>query len=110
MGNSPAAAAHPQTARCQELQTNLQQQEGTDEENFIPRSTKVDGRFILSKEHFPDYIDYGSLSDLYKWRSEAEPLESYTTEFLNQNLPVLIPDKGILTRGSIDDNLRSFLI
>jgi hypothetical protein len=101
MGNDQSSQAHPQSHLCRELQDVLLSEKEKEETNqrVIPRSTKVDGRFVLSKEHFPDYIDYGSLSDIFKWRTEAEPLESYTKEFLDTNLPVLTPDKTILTRG-----------
>lgn len=107
LGFEKSFPSHEQTRYCNELQEKLIQNRHNSVKNsdsqhvLLPRSTKVDGRFILTKEHFPNYIDYGSLSDIYKWRTECEPAETYTEEYLEENLPVMKPDREILARGTI---------
>lgn len=104
-GVESAAASHSQTNYCHELQDKLLENRQNNvvdslyRHESLPRSTKVDGRFILTKEDFPDYIDYGSLSDLYKWKTECDPHEQYTEEYLRENLPVVKPDSDVLRRG-----------
>lgn len=104
MGNKPlspvaAACSSLQQALLNEREQNINQIESL---YALPRSTKVDGRFVLTKEHFPDYINQSSLSNLYAWRRDAEPHPSYTEQFLEENLPVTMPDVLKLARGNLE--------
>jgi hypothetical protein len=107
MGNeqsSRSVTVHPLSRLCKELQGKLIQsrEDGDNSEHrheSLPRATKVNGRFVLTPESFPDYIDYGSLSDLYKWKTECEPHETYTDEYLSEQLPVIKPNQELLARG-----------
>jgi hypothetical protein len=105
MGNEQSAVIHPLSDYCNELQGKLLRNRVNSHNNAehkhesLPRATKVDGRFVLTPESFPDYIDYGSFSDLYKWKTECEPHETYTDEYLNEKLPVSKPNQELLTRG-----------
>lgn len=131
MGGSQSYNDHPQTNLCNQLQSQLNNQRQQFKNNpspipssssssitsipsqsasyhdNIPRSTQVNGRFVLTEEDFPDYIDYGSLFDLYKWRSEADPHETYTEEFLDTNLPVLTPNKELLEKGPSNGTIQT---
>jgi N-acyl-phosphatidylethanolamine-hydrolysing phospholipase D len=64
--------------------------------NALPRSSKVDGRFVLSEEHFPGLPRHATdpkWSDFYKWRSTVESRKTYTPEELENKLPVVRPNK-----------------
>jgi hypothetical protein len=72
---------------------NLQQKLLLDRNNHVncevlPRSTMVDGRFVLTKELFPDYVEYHSIHDLIMWKIMAERHERYSKKYLNKHLPV----------------------
>jgi hypothetical protein len=107
MGNEQSAVIHPLSRYCNELQGKLLQSRENGENNSeykhqnLPRATKVDGRFILTPESFPDYVDYGNLRNLYKCKTQCEPHETYTDDYLNEKLPVSKPNQEVLARGRL---------
>jgi hypothetical protein len=102
MGSDVSVQQSPNSLLCNSLQNELEsnRKDNTPTSHpSLPRATKVDGRFVLTPEYFPDYIEYSSLSDLVRWKSSAEPHETYSDEYLNENLPVVKPDRSVLEKG-----------
>jgi hypothetical protein len=56
----------------------------------------LDGRFVLRKEIFPNYVEYSSFHDLLTWKLMAERHESYNKKYLEEYLPVRKPDRQML--------------
>jgi hypothetical protein len=86
---------------CENIQKNLilKRNEGFVPCSELPRATKIDGRYTLTEEHFPEYVDKNSLSDVLRWKTTADTKECYTQEYLETHLPVSTPDKAQLDNG-----------
>ncbi len=102
MGNTRSLDSYPATAlqRALEEDRTKATQDLSPNTNGLPRSTFIEGRFHLLKEHFPDYIEYRSFQDIRRWRSNAGATPTYSEEFLNEHLPVLPPNKALLESGA----------
>lgn len=61
----------------------------------IPKSKKVNGRFVIDTEHFPDFVNFG-FSGVRKWRSTVVKTVTPPTDILERDLPVLKPDAHTL--------------
>ena len=61
----------------------------------LPRSTKINGRFVHSKDIFPDHVNYGA-KDFFRWRRTVDKVPAYTEEELEEHLPVRQPDRNAL--------------
>ncbi len=77
------------------------------ETSSLPRSTYIDGKFHLLKEHFPDYIEYRNLADIRRWRSSAGTTPTYSESFLTEHLPVLPPNKVLLDKGASKGSIQA---
>jgi len=86
-------------ARAEALQATLAASRG--QATKLPRSRKVDGRFVIDPELFPDYVDHlkGGFSVIMKWRrsmrGQTAPLPP--PDELEKLLPVSKPSKALLT-------------
>ena len=108
MGNSVGSkAAPPIHDMVASLQSQLCASRRQDCSTVLPRSTMVDGRYVLSQKHFPEISEYSSLSDLIRWKTEAEPHPSYSDEFLDKELPVISPSKQKLTEGAAAGTIQA---
>lgn len=86
---APSRIISPISLLCESLQQKLVEDRINHVNcGILPRSTMVDGRFILNKELFPDYVEYHSIHDLIMWKIMAERHERYNKKYLNEHLPV----------------------
>ena len=61
----------------------------------LPHSTRLNGRFVLLPEHFPDFEERG-FSDFVRWRRTVEPVVTPPAAVLERELPVQTPDAAAL--------------
>lgn len=81
---------------CRNLQTKLVEDRNNNVTFELPRSTIVNGRFVIDKKIFPNYVEYTSLHDLITWAIMAERPESYSKKYLDKHLPVQNLDQNML--------------
>jgi N-acyl-phosphatidylethanolamine-hydrolysing phospholipase D len=67
----------------------------------FPRATVLGGRFVATKEVFPDFIKYDSFADIMRWRRNTPATPKATAEELKE-LPVLTPDPQALQSPPAD--------
>lgn len=103
-GTGTLSPIHEEVAK---LQTRLCASRGHPCSSALPRSTMVGGRFVLDRNHFPEVIEYSTLSDLVRWKTEAEPHPTYSQEFLEKELPVLAPSKEKLAAGAAEGKIQA---
>ena len=91
MGNDQSSNQPPHRAQSLQPYRN---------KNSLPGSTKINGRFVIDKDIFPDYIDFineGGLGLVFKWKwNLTDAASPPTTEELDLLLPVLQPNQEIL--------------
>ena len=76
---------------------DLENNEDNNVKNTLPRSKKVDGRFVLDEKHFPNLDHDGSFKYFWKWRRTIEEKVIVPPQNeLEEKLPVLPIDKDKL--------------
>jgi hypothetical protein len=72
-------------------------------ERALPRSRKVNGRFVLDKNAFPEYKNYLGGSNVFAWRwaMRGKTVPIPTEDVLAKELPVLTPEFSVRSNGVV---------